>query len=142
MIVVIELRPLRVNTFSLLYRSNINEFATFETLIQLYFDSQHHSFDIRDLMMDEMSSAADDQLNDIWNDISEFQQLTANYMKYFLGDQVSMMKYREIHGSVLALEYWKSDEIKQRNAYQNDTGHRSITQGVPQLSRGQLAFHR
>lgn len=111
MLVIIDIKPLRLNTLWLM-SGQLWQYVTFETLVQLYFDSQQKSFDLRDLVVGEYSCLEDSQLNEIWNAISEFQNSTNEYIHYFVGDKIAHVRCKDVRDSVLSLEYWKPDEFK------------------------------
>lgn len=135
MLVIIDIKPLRLNTLWLMH-GKLWEYVTFETLIQLYFDSQQRPFDIRDLVVGEFGCLDDNQLQEIWNAVSEFQNSTNEYMHYFVGDKIAHVSCRDVRDSVLSLEYWKPDEFKDvspKNPY--NSRHWSLHSRIPVVPR-------
>lgn len=132
--VIIDIKPLRLKTLWLM-RGKLWEYVTFETLVQLYFDLQQHSFDIRDMVVGEYSCLEDSELNQIWYAVSEFSETTDKFFHQYVGDQLQHVRCRGILDSVLVLDYWAPDRDNEQSKNIHDSRYRPVHQRISFLSR-------
>lgn len=111
MIIIIELKPLRLNTLRLM-DGYLWESVNFEHLVELYFDSYKYSIDTRDVVVSLVNekTSNDQYLLRVWDAVTEFQTCMDECMSHYFGNQINNIRYRDLKDNALCLEYYKSDE--------------------------------